>query len=95
MPLPGLLDHSQRRTGCGAVAFKPAFCKLQQKGLGGGDTTLSSAFADGHHLTERSLIGCFAITPARTTGRIATPAFCKARRPWRLAITDAIVLGIV
>jgi hypothetical protein len=42
MPLPGFLDHCQGRTGCSAVAFKPAFCKLEQKGLGSRDTTLDS-----------------------------------------------------
>jgi len=29
LPFPGLLDHSQGFTGCGAVAFKPAFCELK------------------------------------------------------------------
>jgi hypothetical protein len=47
------------------------------------------------YLAEYGLIGCFAMTTPRTTGRIATPTFCKAGRPWRFAITDAIVLGIV
>src|SRR6516165_1654388 len=92
MPLPGLLDHSQGRTGCGAIAFKPAFCKLEQKGLGSRDKTLGSVFADRHHLAEYGLIGCFAMTTPRTAGRIAALALCKARRPWRLAITDAIIL---
>ena len=73
MPLPGLLDHSQGRTGCGAIAFKPAFCKLEQKGLGSRDKTLGSVFADRHHLAEYGLIGCFAMTTPRTTGRIAAP----------------------
>src|SRR6516162_503560 len=95
MPLPGLLDHSQGRTGCGAIAFKPAFCKLEQKGLGSRDKTLGSVFADRHHLAEYGLIGCFAMTTPRTAGRIAALALCKARRPWRLAITDAIIFGIV
>src|SRR6516162_6785462 len=95
MPLPGLLDQSQGRTGSGAIAFHPAFSEFQQKSLGRRDTALASAFADGHNLAEYGLIGRFAITPPRTTRRIATPTFCKARRPWRLAITDAIVLGTV
>jgi hypothetical protein len=98
MPLPGLLDHSQGRTGSGAIAFHPAFSEFQQKSLGRRDTALASTFADGHYLTEHSLIGCFPVTPAGTTGRIATPTFCKARRPWRFAIADstgAIVFGIV
>ena len=95
MPLRGLLDHNQRRTRSGAIAFEPAFCKLEQKGFGSGDTTLASIFADRHHLAEYGLIGCFAMTTPGTTGRIATPTLCKARRPWRFAITDAIVLGIV
>jgi len=95
LPLSGLLDHSQRRTASGTIAFHPAFSELQPKSLGRRDTALASTFADGYYLTEHSLIGCFPVTPAGTTGRIATPTLCKARRPWRLAITDAIVLGIV
>src|ERR1700692_791429 len=50
LPFPGLLDHSQGFTGCGAVAFKPAFCELEQEGLGRRDTARRPAFADGHHL---------------------------------------------
>src|SRR5258706_15125346 len=33
--------------------------------------------------------------PGAEAGRIAAPALCKARRPWRLAISNAAVLGIV
>jgi hypothetical protein len=45
-----LLDHSQGFTGCGSVAFKPAFCELEQEGLGRRNAALHTAFADGHHL---------------------------------------------
>src|ERR1019366_5508077 len=74
--------------------FKSAFAVLQQERLGRRDTALDPAFADGHHLPEDGLIGCFLTTPARTTGRIAGPTLCKARR-WRPAISAAIVLIIV
>ena len=95
MPLPGLPDHSQGCAGSGAIAFHPAFSEFQQKSLCRGDTALASAFADGHRLAEYGLKGRFAMTTPRAAGRIATPTFCKARRSWRLAITDAIIFGIV
>jgi hypothetical protein len=75
MPLPGLLDQSQGRTGSGAIAFHPAFSEFQQKSLGRRDTALAPAFADGHNLAEYGLIGRFAITPPRTTGRITASTF--------------------
>jgi hypothetical protein len=75
--------------GSGAIPFHPAFRELQQKSFGRRDTALASAFADRHHLTEYGLIGCFPVTPARTTGRIATPTFCK------FTIPDVIVFSII
>jgi hypothetical protein len=34
----GLLDHGEGCTGCGIVAFQPAFCELEKEGLGFRDT---------------------------------------------------------
>ena len=95
LPFPGFLDHSQGCTGCGIVAFKSAFCELEQEGLGRRDTTRDSAFADSHHLTENGLIRRFATTPSGTTGRIAALTLCKARRLWRPAISNTTILNIV
>jgi hypothetical protein len=90
-----LLDHGQSCAGCGPITFKSAFGELQQERLGGRDTALDSAFADGHHLPEHGLIGCFAPSPAAATGWIAALTLRKARRPWRPAITAAAILLIV
>jgi hypothetical protein len=50
LPFSGFLDHGQGCAGCSAVAFKPAFCELEQEGLGRRNAALGSSFADGHHL---------------------------------------------
>lgn len=63
--------------------------------LGRRDTALGSTFADSHHLSQHSLIGCFPMTPAGTTGRISATALREARRPRRPSKTDATVFGIV
>jgi hypothetical protein len=76
--LPGFLDHSQGCAGRGVIAFERAFCELEEKGLGRGDMALGSALADFDHLAENGLIGRFAMTPPRTTGRIAALALCCA-----------------
>ena len=65
--LTGLAACARRRP----ITFKTAFGKLEQERLGGRNTARGSAFADGHHLTEDGLIGCFAPAPAGTTGWIA------------------------
>src|SRR5262245_10519990 len=95
LALPGFLDHSQGVTSRGIVAFECAFCELKEKGLGRRDTALGSAFADFHHLAKNGLMGRFATTPSRTTGRIAALALCKARRLRRVAISNAALLNIL
>ncbi len=72
-----------KHTGGSPITFKPAFCELEHEGLGRRDLACRPAFADGYHLAQHGLIGCFAMTPAGTTCRIPAPALCKARRPWR------------
>ena len=52
---------------CGDITFKSAFDELQQKRFGRRGTALNSVFADGHHLPEHGLIGCFLPSAARTT----------------------------
>jgi hypothetical protein len=64
----------------GAIALKSAFAEMQQKRLGRRDTALDTGFADGHHLPEHGLVGCFPMTPARTTAWITALTFRKARR---------------
>jgi hypothetical protein len=96
LPFVGLLDHSQRFTGCGTVAFKSALCELEQEGLGRRNGTLGSTLADFQHLGQNGLIGRLAMTPPRTTGRIAALALCKAACSRRLAIPHAaIIFGIL
>jgi hypothetical protein len=65
--LLSVFDHCQSCAGCGAITFKCAFAVLQQERLVRRDSALDPAFADGHHLPEDGLIGCFAPSPARTT----------------------------
>src|SRR6266403_2040157 len=68
---------------------------MQQKRLGRRDSALGTAFADSHHLPEHGLVGCFPMTPARTTGWITALTFRKVRRSWWPAISAAIVIIIV
>ena len=97
-PIPcafsGLLDHGQGCTRSGAVTLERTLCELKQEGLLPSTTARRPAFADGYHLSQNGLIRRFAMTPARTTNRIAALAFSIACCHWRLAITNAIILVI-
>ena len=63
--------------------------------VGTTNKSIAAMCADSHHLSQHSLIGCFPMTPAGTTGRVSATALREARRPRRPSKTDATVFGIV